>query len=114
MAAFHNSYNLLLVHLPALVNLQNMKSAVYVLTLLAFMAVVTFSSPIFAQENVNAPNVNPGTQPGISDGSSVGAATNNGFNVLWLLPLIALPVLLYLLWPRRETDEISDTSYQNE
>ena len=33
------------------------------------------------------------------------------FNSVWLIPLVVIPLIVYLLWPKENGDEFSSSSY---
>ncbi len=81
----------------------------YKLTLLSMLAfsIFTYTKISFAQEAVNAPTIDAAPAPGAA---TTVTTANDVFNPLWLLPLIAIPILLYLLWPKRSDRNSMDLS----
>lgn len=81
------------------------------------ISAILISSNAIAQENVQAP-VNPAQGPIVDDTTGDSATTgvpataDDGFSAWWILPLIAIPILLYLVWPKNNRRE--DISYRND
>jgi len=52
----------------------------------------------FAQDGINE----TGTVINQTDENAGVTRAENAFNPMWLLPLIAIPLLLYMLWPKNK------------
>lgn len=96
--------NLMFLLYDLFMSLSNDFYKLAILSLLAFF-VFTYTRISFAQEAVNAPTIDsPPTT------NTTGAADDSRFNAAWLLPLIAIPILLYMLWPKDREEESMDFS----
>ena len=108
-----NSYSPLLLILSFffIIPTMSISNNFYKLTLLSVLAfsIFSYTKISFAQEAVNAPTIDAAPGPVITDETTTGA-TGDVFNPLWLLPLVAIPILLYLLWPRRNPRNSMDLS----
>ena len=95
-----------------------MKAKIFLFTLGVFLSlgVVASLSEILAQDGVmNGQVAEPGTGAIISETdttseSMVYDTDVTPFNSVWLIPLIIIPLIVYLLWPK-ERDEFSSSGY---
>lgn len=95
-----------------------MKAKIFLFTLGLFLSlgVMASVSQIFAQDGVmNGQAAEPGTGAIISETdttseSMVYDTDVTPFNSVWLIPLIIIPLIVYLLWPK-ERDEFGSSSY---
>jgi hypothetical protein len=91
----------------------------YKLALFSFFvfSIFTFTKITFAQEAVNAPTIDspqgPGTTMSDQTNNVTGTTDDMQFNNAWLLPLIAIPILLYLVWPKNRQADSMDLSRTN-
>lgn len=85
----------------AVMTVENHAFKVLIISFLLITA-LSFSRIIFAQEMPDS-EIAPG---GAITEDVEPATTDNGFSLLWLLPLIAVPVLLYFAWPRNKANRM--------
>jgi hypothetical protein len=80
-----------------------MKTTILTTSLLAIMAVFITTAAL-AQDNLNTPG---GANTAVTDGTAAGTWDN----LWWILPVVAVPVLLYLLWPKKDDRETGSDAY---
>lgn len=81
-----------------------MREKVQALALATFLAVgIIVPSLTFAQDEINRTGA-------ITQENNTAPTTVDRFNAVWLLPLVLIPFIAYLLWPKRKEDR-EDLSY---
>ncbi len=96
-----------------------MKAKIFLFTTALFLSlgIAASLSQTFAQDGVmNGQTTEPGTGAIISETdttseSMVYDTDVTPFNSAWLIPLIVIPLIVYLLWPKESSDEFSSASY---
>jgi len=78
--------------------------AVITLFLVFTLGIYASFSRILAQDGVNDSDAAPTPGTVVTD-TETATTTDDGFNLFWLLPLIAIPILAYLLWPRKKDED---------
>lgn len=93
------------------------KTFLYVTAFFLTLGIFASLSKTFAQDGVYDSETGRMTAPGgaivdeTSDAQPAGTTVaEDVFNPLWLLPLIAIPILVYLLWPRKKEHEAMEMS----
>lgn len=75
-----------------------MREKVQALALATFLAVgIIIPSLTFAQDEINR-------TVAITQENNTAPTTVDRFNAVWLLPLVLIPFIAYLLWPKRKED----------
>lgn len=92
------------------------KIFLYTLGLFLSLGIAASLSVTFAQDGVmNGQVAEPGTGATISETDTTGESMvydtdTTPFNSAWLIPLVVIPLMVYLLWPK-ERDEFSSSNY---
>jgi len=83
------------------------ESRIFLIALGMVLSLGIFASgtQTFAQDGINESETTlsqPGTVINQTDQNGGVTRVENAFNPMWLLPLIAIPLLLYMLWPKNK------------
>lgn len=93
------------------------KVFLFVMGLFLSLGVIASVSQILAQDGVmNGQVAEPGAGAIISETDTTSQSLIydtdvTPFNSVWLIPLVIIPLIVYLLWPKEKSDEFSSASY---